>query len=168
MPIPLPIIKFFIRTGIAQRMPAVKALVPEPAYLRYYSDRILMAPNEPVRDMNACLGRATRDCIDLSFGAPFEDELKPELPSSNELFSDTGYPPSVGLLELRQAVARKLLKDNAIEVDGGDEVAITNGVSQAIHVVFDTFVNPGDKVVLLDPTFLVCFWMCTNWRKLSR
>jgi len=34
-------------------------------------------------------------------------------------------------------------------------VSILNGVSQAIHVVFDTFVNPGDKVVLVDPTFLV-------------
>jgi aspartate/methionine/tyrosine aminotransferase len=56
---------------------------------------------------------------------------------------------------LRNEVARKLSRDNAIEVDGNDEVAITNGVSQAIHVVFDTFVNPGDKVVLLDPTFLV-------------
>jgi aminotransferase len=155
MPIPLPIIKFFIRTGIAQRIPAVRALVPEPAYLRFYSDRILMAPNEPVRDMNDYLGRATADCIDLSLGAPFEDGLKPELPQAHELLSGSGYPPSVGMPELRMAVAQKLARVNAIEVDGRDEVSITNGVSQAIHIVFDTFVNPGDKVVLVDPTFLV-------------
>ena len=155
MPIPLPIIKFFIRTGIAQRIPAVRALVPEPSYLRYFSDRILMAPNEPVRDMNGYLSRATPDCIDLSLGAPFEEGLKPELPPSEELFAGSGYPPSVGLLELRRAVADKLARDNGIEADAGDEVAILNGVSQAIHVVFDTFVNPGDTVVLVDPTFLV-------------
>lgn len=155
MPIPLPIIKFLIRTGIAQKIPAVKALIPEPAYLRYYSDRILMAPNEPVRDMNGYLAAATTDCIDLSLGAPSEDGLKPELPSSQVLFSNVGYPPSMGLLELRQAVAAKLARDNGIQVDGRDEVSITNGVSQAIHVVFDTFVNAGDKVALVDPTFLV-------------
>lgn len=155
MPIPLPIIKFFIRTGIAQRIPAVKALVPEPSYLRYYSDRILMAPNEPVRDMNNYLSRATPDCIDLSLGAPFEDGLKPQLPSSEDLFAGNGYPPSAGLPELRLAVANKLMRENAIDVDGRDEVAITNGVSQAIHIVLDTFVNPGDKIVMVDPTFLV-------------
>src|SRR5262245_48174629 len=155
MPIPLPIIKFLIRTGIAQRIPAVKALVPEPEYLRFYSDRILMAPNEPVRDMNDYLGRATADCIDLSLGAPFEDGLKPDLPQAHELLSGSGYPPSVGMPDLRMAVAQKLARVTAIEVDGRDEVSITNGVSQAIHIVFDTFVNPGDKVVLVDPTFLV-------------
>jgi aminotransferase len=155
MPIPLPIIKFFIRTGIAQRIPAVRALVPEPAYLRFYSDRILMAPNEPVRDMNNYLNRATPDCIDLSLGAPFEEALKPHPPAVQELLGGSGYPPSVGMRELRAAVAHKLANGNAIDVDANDEVAITNGVSQAIHVVFDTFVNPGDKIVLLDPTFLV-------------
>ena len=155
MPIPLPIIKFLIRTGIAQRIPAVKALVPEPSYLRFYSDRILMAPNEPVRDMNNYLSLATPDCIDLSLGAPFEQGLRPELPPPEELFAGNGYPPSVGLPELRRAVVAKLARDNGIDVDGGDEVAITNGVSQGIHVVFDTFVNPGDKIVLVDPTFLV-------------
>jgi aminotransferase len=155
MPIPLPIIKFLIRTGIAQRIPAVKALVPEPSYLRFYSDRILMAPNEPVRDMNDYLSRATPDCIDLSLGAPFEDGLKPPLPPAETLFAGSGYPPSVGLPELRQAVAAKLARDNGIDVDAADEVSILNGVSQAIHVVFDTFVNPRDKIVLVDPTFLV-------------
>jgi aminotransferase len=155
MPIPLPIIKFLIRTGIAARMPAVRALVPEPSYLRFYSDRILMAPNEPVVAMNAYLNRATRDCIDLSLGAPCEAGLRPPLPPAEELYAGSGYPPAVGMPELREAVANKLLRDNRIEVSSSDEVAILNGVSQAIHVVFDTFVNPGDKVVLADPTFLV-------------
>ena len=155
MPIPLPIIKFFIRTGIAQRIPAVRALVPEPSYLRYYSDRILMAPNEPIRDINNYLSRATPDCVDLSLGAPFEDSLKPEVVPCDELFAGSGYPPALGLMELREAVASKLAHENGIVVDRADEVAITNGVSQAIHVVFDTFVNPGDKVVLADPAFLV-------------
>ncbi len=155
MPIPLPISKFLIRTGIAQRIPAIKALVPEPSYLRFYSDRILMAPNEPMRDMNGYLSRATPDCIDLSLGAPCEDGLKPAMHEAEALFAGSSYPPPVGLLDLRQAVASKLARENGIHVDAADEVMITNGVSQAIHVIFDTFVNPGDKVVLVDPTFLV-------------
>ncbi len=155
MPIPLPIVKFLIRTGIAQRIPAIKALVPEPSYLRFYSDRILMAPNEPVRDVNNYLARATADCIDLSLGAPAEAGLKPKLPDADELFAGSGYPPAVGMPELREAVAAKLARDNGITADPADEIAITNGVSQAIHVVFDSFLSPGDKVVLVDPTFLV-------------
>jgi aminotransferase len=59
------------------------------------------------------------------------------------------------LLELREAVAAKLQRDNGIIVTPDDEVAITNGVSQAIHIVFDSFVNAGDKIVLADPSFLV-------------
>ena len=155
MPIPLSIAKFFIRTGIAQRLPAIKALVPDPSYLRYYSDRILVAPNAPMAAMNEYLSRTTPDCIDLSLGAPSESELRPVLPPSEELFTGSQYPAPVGMSELREAVAAKLARDNGIEADPRDEVSIVNGVSQAIHVVFDTFVNPGDKVVLVDPTFLV-------------
>ncbi len=158
MPIPLPIIKFLIRTGIAQRIPAVRALVPDPSYLRFYSDRILMAPNEPVAAMNTYLGRALPGAVDLSLGAPSEAGLRPPLAPATELHAADGYPPAAGIVELRQAVAAKLAQNNRIEVAAADEVAIVNGVSQAIHIVFDTFVNPGDKIVLLDPTFLVYAW----------
>jgi aminotransferase len=105
--------------------------------------------------MNEYLSRATPDCVDLSLGAPSEAGLAPNPVVSVYSSAISGYPPCTGLPELRQAVAQKLATENAITLDGLDEVAITNGVSQAIHIVFDTFVNAGDKVVLIDPTFLV-------------
>src|SRR5207249_3351746 len=63
-----------------------------------------------------------------------------------------GFPPPWGLPELRAAVAEKLRADSRIEVNPNDEVLITHGAAGAFSVAVDSFVNPGDRVVLFDPT----------------
>src|SRR5262249_43453023 len=56
------------------------------------------------------------------------------------------------LPELRTAVAGKLLADNRLAVSPNDEVLITAGAAGAINLVLDTFLNPGGRVALFDPT----------------
>ncbi|MGA9354034.1 MAG: histidinol-phosphate transaminase [Terriglobales bacterium] len=36
-----------------------------------------------------------------------------------------------------------------------DEVLLTNGVDEAIHLLFETFLEPGDEVLLVVPTFVM-------------
>lgn len=65
------------------------------------------------------------------------------------------YPPPWGLQELRQAIADKLHRENELTYSPERETLVTTGVSQGISLAVDTFVNPGDKVVLFDPSFFV-------------
>ncbi|MGH9675773.1 MAG: pyridoxal phosphate-dependent aminotransferase [Candidatus Acidiferrum sp.] len=87
--------------------------------------------------------------IDLSQGSPRFD-LLPQL-SAKLLADRRGWPPINGLLELRQAVADKLRSENEVIVDPANEILITAGAIGAVQTIFDTFVNHGDAVVLMDP-----------------
>jgi len=60
-------------------------------------------------------------------------------------------PPTQGLLELREAVARKLKRENRIEADPETEVLVTDGGLGAIYAAIQSLVNPGDEVLVFDP-----------------
>ncbi|HYM68392.1 MAG TPA: pyridoxal phosphate-dependent aminotransferase [bacterium] len=65
----------------------------------------------------------------------------------------TKYTALRGISELRRAVADKLRRDNAIEVDPDTEVAITTGTQEAVFVALCALLNPGDEILLADPYY---------------
>ena len=151
MTYPLTLKKLLIRTGIARFLPGVQRLTEGGGeFLHYYSDRVLAAPYREWCDTSAFGERPSPDAIDLSLGAPRFD-LVPS--GSTKLPADRrGAPPPWGLPELRAAVAEKLLTDQLLTTDPDDGILITQGVSGAFATALDTFINPGDRVVLFDPT----------------
>src|SRR5262249_16133685 len=142
--------KLLIRSGVARWLPRVRRWTDGGgACLHYYSDRVLSAPHQALRDAAELLETGGPDAIDLAQGSPRFD-LAPS--TTTRLPTDRrGWPPPWGLPELRAAVAEKLLADNQITVDPADEVLITLGAAGALSLVADTFLNPGDRVVLFDP-----------------
>src|SRR5262245_45501087 len=148
--LPLSLTKLLIRAGVARWLPRVRRWTDGGGtFLRYYSDRILSAPHEEIREAATLLDAPGLDAIDLSQGAPRFD-LVPS--TTTRLPGDRrGWPPLSGLPELRAAVAEKLLTDNQLAVDPADEVLITLGAAGAFSAAVDTFLNPGDRVVLFDP-----------------
>jgi aspartate aminotransferase len=62
----------------------------------------------------------------------------------------TGYVPSAGIGELREAIAEKLRKHNRVEVEPS-QVIVTAGGIGAIHAAMHTVLEPGDEVLLPDP-----------------
>ncbi len=66
------------------------------------------------------------------------------------------YGPTAGHGELRTLVARRLVEQNGLPgpVDP-DDVVITNGSQQLLHLVTDVLVDPGDIVLVEDPTYFV-------------
>lgn len=62
----------------------------------------------------------------------------------------THYSPVAGILELRQALAKKLREENGIDY-AANEIVIANGAKQAIANAVLALVEPGDEVILLSP-----------------
>ncbi len=62
----------------------------------------------------------------------------------------THYSPVAGILELRQALAKKLKEENGLDY-AANEIVIANGAKQAIANAVLALVEPGDEVILLSP-----------------
>lgn len=63
------------------------------------------------------------------------------------------YPPSMGIPELRQAVARRWEADTGVTVDPDTEITITSGCTEALAASFLGLFEPGDEVVLFEPVY---------------
>jgi aspartate/methionine/tyrosine aminotransferase len=149
--LPLLLTKLLIHLGVARHLPVVqKRTNGGGEFLRYYSNRLLTSPLEQLPVAAEFLQQHGPDVLDLALGTPRCD-VAPS--TSTKLPADRrGWPPVEGLPELRGAVAAKLLADNDVAVNPDNEVLITAGVVGAAQTVLDAFVNPGDAVVLFDPS----------------
>jgi len=66
------------------------------------------------------------------------------------------YAPSMGVTELRQAVADHNKRAYGIEFDWQSEIMVTSGATEALLDSLMALVNPGDEVVLIEP-FYDCY-----------
>ena len=62
------------------------------------------------------------------------------------------YSPSEGLLELREAVAKKEKRVNNVNITAGD-VLITEGISEGIQMSLAAIVERGDEILFPGPTY---------------
>ena len=65
----------------------------------------------------------------------------------------TGYTMNLGYPELRLALCRKFEKENNFSVSP-EEVIVTSGASEALHLALQALVDKGDEVLVPDPGFL--------------
>ncbi len=65
----------------------------------------------------------------------------------------TGYTPGTGIPELRAAIARKLKGENNLS-SSKDQILVTAGASEALHIVMQALVEPGERVLCPDPGFV--------------
>ncbi len=63
------------------------------------------------------------------------------------------YTPNAGIGELRQAIARKLSLENGLKIDPEGGVMVTAGSCEAICVAMLGYVDPGDEVLILAPSW---------------
>ncbi|HDI85933.1 MAG TPA: pyridoxal phosphate-dependent aminotransferase [Candidatus Korarchaeota archaeon] len=64
----------------------------------------------------------------------------------------TGYTPSAGIIELREAIAEYVSKTRGIEVTP-DQVVVTVGAKIGIFSALMAFVNPGEEVIIPMPAY---------------
>ena len=90
----------------------------------------------------------------IGFGAGEPDFDTPQhvkeaaIKAINEGF--TKYTPPAGILELREAVAEKLKKENGIDYEPS-QVVITDGAKQALFSLMLSVIDEGDEVIIPAP-----------------
>ncbi len=66
----------------------------------------------------------------------------------------TFYTSNSGLLELRQEICNYIKKKQGVDYDPKHEVLITVGGSEAIDIGLRAVINPGDEVLIPQPSFV--------------
>ena len=93
----------------------------------------------------------------LNLGQGFPDQDGPEslraVAARQLMDGPNQYPPSKGLLVLRQAVAAHAAKFYGLTYDPEDEVLITSGGTEAIAAALMAMAGRGDEVVMIEPTY---------------
>lgn len=72
----------------------------------------------------------------------------------------TSYTSNYGLLELREEIARYLKVRHNLDYDPECELLVTVGVSEGVDLALRAILNPGDEVVIPDPSY-VSYTSCT-------
>ena len=62
----------------------------------------------------------------------------------------TKYTPVTGLIELKQAICKKLLQDNNLQYET-DHIAVNCGAKHSLYNYFQATLNPGDEVLIPTP-----------------
>lgn len=148
MNLPPFLLRLLARIGLARFVPGVhQRLEGGTDALRFFSDRLLRSPLETLERIGECQTLDGPDAIDLASGSPRFDVPLPTLRISPEL---RGWPPLLGLPELRGAVASHLARFG-LERNPTEEVVITAGAVGAVRVALDAFVDRGAAVVVPGP-----------------
>ena len=128
--------------------------------MRGFSPRISALRESPTRkidELRERLKRENRDVILLSTGQPSippPREVRETLAEllkvdSMELY---GYTPSQGVAEARQAVSEDLKRLGGLDVPP-EQIVLTAGGQAAMFSTLATLIEPGDEVVVMDPTY---------------
>lgn len=66
---------------------------------------------------------------------------------------DTHYPPAKGKPALIDAIVTKLERENGVKVQPS-QVVVTPGGKWGLYIAMAAMVNPGDEVIILDPSWV--------------
>lgn len=116
--------------------------------LRRLKPSATVAMNQKTKDLQA----QGIDIINLSVGEPdfnTPDHVKEAAKKAiDENYSF--YTPVAGYLELRQAIVRKLKRENNLEYKP-DEIVVSNGAKHAIANTIMSLIDKGDEVIIPAP-----------------
>ena len=107
-----------------------------------------------VMEKAEAMERGGANVVHLEVGEPDFDTPAPVIEAAIRALREgrTHYTHSMGLLELRYAIAEHYFDKYGVEVSP-DQIIITNGTSPAMSLIFSTLLTPGDEVIMTDPHY---------------
>jgi len=96
------------------------------------------------------------DVISLGVGEPDFDTPRQIVEAGVEALREgrTHYTSNYGTFELRRALAAHLQRLYGVEYDPGRELLITVGASEAVDLALRATCDPGDEVILHEPSYV--------------
>jgi aminotransferase len=128
---------------------------------RYISDKVKNIPPSGIRKFfDMVIGM--EDVISLGVGEP--DFVTPWHIREACIYSlekgYTTYTSNSGLMELRNAISDAFHKDYGVDYSPDDQILVTTGVSEAADLALRAVVNPGDEIIIHEPSY-VSYKPCT-------
>lgn len=121
----------------------------------FISERVRIVPPSGIRkffDISATM----TDVISLGIGEPDFVTPQPIIRAGIHALEagHTHYTSNSGTVELRQAIARYIERLYGIRYDPDSEILVTVGVSEALYLVMNAILDPGDEVIVPQPSFV--------------
>lgn len=95
------------------------------------------------------------DAVDLGQGYPSWEGPDFVKKAAADALRDQSnqYPPSMGIAPLRDAIASRWEDHTGQILDPAKHVTVTSGCTEALAATFLGLFNPGDEIVLFEPTY---------------
>jgi len=92
------------------------------------------------------------DVVNLSVGEPDFDTPETAKAGGRTAIDQgfTKYTAAAGIVELREAIADKLRRENGLDYSA-DEIVVSNGAKHSLFNVFMVLLDPGDEVIIQAP-----------------
>ena len=97
-----------------------------------------------------------KDIIDLGYGnpdLPTHRKVVEKLVETSQLKKNHKYSVSKGIFGLREAIAKKYLSNYGVDLDPNTNVVNTIGSKEGLTHLLMSVLNPGDKVIVQDPSY---------------
>src|SRR5687768_6004418 len=119
-----------------------------------YLDRVPFSGIIRIRDMMYSVENPFRlDQGDVSFDAPetVKDGMRRAIDENR-----SHYLQTTGVPRLLELLAQKLRDRNHTPIGSPDEIMVTTGGIHALYIVCQALLEPGDEVVIPNPTWPPC------------
>lgn len=108
------------------------------------------------RDELMKLAQTLPDVISLGLGDP-DFPTPPHIVAAAQEAMRAGfcdrYADRAGLPELRRAIAAKMWRENGVQADPETEVTVTTGGQEALFLIIQALLDPGDEILVPDPRY---------------
>ena len=118
-------------------------------------DRMAPSGIRKVNEKALAMERAGERVLHFEIGRPDFDTPEYIKKAANEALAQgkVHYTSNFGMMELRQAIADKLKRENHIDYKAS-EVLVTVGLSEAVFAVLASLLDEGDEILVPDPVWL--------------
>ena len=118
-------------------------------------ESLRQSPTIAMADRILALKASGRKIVGLQVGDPDFPTPPAVMEVAFQAMQDgwTHYGPSRGYPELRRAAALKLERDNGISYHPDTELLVTHGGIHAYYLAMQSILNPGDEVLIPDPSW---------------
>jgi len=122
---------------------------------KFIASNVRDIPRSGIRDFFEIV-QGMKDVISLGVGEP--DFVTPWHIREAAIYAlergKTSYTSNLGLLKLREAIAKHIAEKFRISYDPKKQIIIAVGVSEAMDIAFRAVINPGDEVIYHEPCYV--------------